>query len=127
MAMLNLDFSAVQSRDPLEPGWYLGRIDKIEEKTSSTGKPMLAVQYEIMANEDGDVVPGNRRVFENWVLTPEAMWKVKQVFSALGLEAEAIVDIDTDELLGMTLMLKIVQDTYQGDIRNYIKGIKAAG
>ncbi len=127
MAMLNLDFSAVQSRDPLEPGWYLARIAQIDEKTTTTGKPMLAVQYEVTATEDGEVVPGNRKVFENWVLTSEAMWKIKQVFSALGMPTEAIVDIDTDDLLGQELMLKIIQDTYQGDIRNYIKGIKAIG
>ncbi len=126
MAVLNLDFSSVASRDPLEPGWYLCRISEIEEKQSSTGKPMLAVQYEVVSDDLGEPVEGSRKLFENWVLVDNALWKIQSVFKALGLPAEAIVDIDTDELVGLELMLKVVQDTYQGEIRNYIKGAKSA-
>ena len=42
--MLNLDFSSVPSREPLEEGIYSLTIAKVEETTSSTGNPMLKVE-----------------------------------------------------------------------------------
>lgn len=124
MAMLNLDFSSVPSRDPLEPGWYHARISAVEEKMSSTGKPMLMLTYEIVGTEDGEEIAGNRKIFENLVLTDNALWKVKAVFGALGIDTDEIVDMDTDELVDMELLLKVVQEEYQGEIRNYTKGCK---
>ncbi len=125
MAILNLDFSSVPNREPLEPGWYHGRIAKVEEKMSSTGKPMLAVEYDVIGTEEGEEIPGNRKLFENWVLTDAALWKVQAVFKALDLPTEAIVDLDTEELIGMELFLKVVQETYQGEVRNQVKACKA--
>jgi hypothetical protein len=125
--MLKLDFSSVPSREPLEPGWYLANISAAEEKVSSTGKPMLVLTYSITATSDGEPVPGERRVFENLVLTQEALWKAKAVFQALGIDTSTIVDMDPDELIGSELMVRIAQDTYEGEIRNYAKGCKAIG
>ena len=117
MAKLNLDFSNVQSRDPLPEGVYPASIAKVEQALSkSSGNPMLKVEFNIEA----DGYQG-RKVWSNYVLTEAAMWKVQELFSALGLDTDAILEIDTDELVGMTCNLKIAQREYEGNIQNEIK------
>lgn len=125
MPILNLDFSNVPSREPLEPGWYAARIEAVEEKLSSTNKPMIVLTYLITGDANGEPVEGNRKIFENLVLVENCLWKVKSVFSALGIPTEDICELDTDELVGMELAIKLVQETYQGEIRNYTKGCKS--
>ena len=60
--MLNLDFSSVPSREPLEEGVYALTIAKVEEATSSTGNPMLKIEYDVNG------VDGNRKLWDNYVL-----------------------------------------------------------
>lgn len=117
MAMMNLDFSNVPSRELLPEGTYPASVAKVEQVLSkSKGNPMLKVEFNIEA--DGYT---GRKVWANYVLTPAAMWKVQELFKALGLEADAILEIDTDDLVGMTCQLKIAQREYEGDIQNEVK------
>ena len=117
MARLNLDFSNVQSRDPLPEGTYPASVAKVEQVLSkSSGNPMLKVEFNIL-----DEAYAGRKVWGNYVLTEAAMWKVQELFSALGLDTDAILDIDTDDMVGMTCNLKIAQREYEGNIQNEIK------
>lgn len=113
MANLNLDFSNVQGNVVLEEGMYNVTIEKVEEKTSSTGKPMLLVRFK--EEEEGAVI------FENYVLTEEALWKLKELLSAAGIECSGTVDFDTEELVGLMFKAKIVKEQYNGSDMNRIK------
>lgn len=115
--MLNLDFSSVPSREPLDEGVYQLRIAKVEETTSSTGNPMLKVEYDVMN------VDGNRKLWDNFVLIDKALWKLKELFDALGIDTSDIVEMDVQELVGMELNAKVIQETYNGDIVNRVKKI----
>lgn len=117
MAQMNLDFSNVQSRDPLPEGTYAASIAKVDMVTSkSSGNPMLKVEFNIE-----DEAYTGRKVWSNYVLTEAAMWKVQELFRAIGLDTEAIVTIDTDDLIGLTCNLKIAQREYEGNIQNEVK------
>lgn len=118
MANLNLDFSNVQSNVVLEEGMYNVTIEKVEEKTASTGKPMLLVRFK--EEEQGAVL------FENYVLTEEALWKLKELLSAAGIECNGAVDFDTDELVGLMFKAKIIKEQYNGSDVNRIKKVFAA-
>lgn len=118
--MLNLDFSSVPSREPLEEGVYSLTIAKVEETTSSTGNPMLKVEYDV--NE----VEGNRKLWDNYVLIDKCLWKIKELFDALGIDTSAIVEMDVTELTGMQVNAKIVQETYNGEVVNRVKKIYPA-
>lgn len=118
--MLNLDFSSVPSREPLEEGIYSLTIAKVEETTSSTGNPMLKIEYDV--NE----VEGSRKLWDNYVLIDKCLWKVKELFAALGIDTSAIVEMDVTELVGMQVNAKIIQETYNGDIVNRVKKIYPA-
>ena len=118
--MLNLDFSSVPSREPLEEGIYNLTIAKVEETNSSTGNPMLKVEYDVNG------VEGNRKLWDNYVLIDKCMWKLKELFDALGINTSEIVEMDVTELVGMQVNAKIIQETYNGDIVNRVKKIYPA-
>ena len=118
--MLNLDFSSIPSRAPLDEGVYNLRIAKVEETTSSTGNPMLKVEYDVLG------VEGNRKLWDNYVLIDKCMWKLKELFDALGIDTSEIVEMDVTELVGMQVNAKVIQETYNGDIVNRVKKIYPA-
>ena len=118
--MLNLDFSSVPSREPLDEGVYDLTIAKIEETTSSTGNPMLKVEYDV------NDVEGKRKLWDNYVLIDKCLWKVKELFDALGIDTSELVEMDVSELLGMQVKAKVIQETYNGDIVNRIKKVMPA-
>lgn len=118
--MLNLDFSSVPSREPLEEGIYNLTIAKVEEANSSTGNPMLKIEYDVNG------VEGNRKLWDNYVLIDKCMWKLKELFDALGIDTSDIVEMDVTELVGMQVNAKVIQETYNGDIVNRVKKIYPA-
>lgn len=118
--MLNLDFSSVPSREPLEEGIYNLTIAKVEETTSSTGNPMLKVEYDV------NDVEGNRKLWDNYVLIDKCMWKLKELFEALGIDTSAIVEMDVTELNGLQVNAKVIQESYNGEVVNRIKKIYPA-
>lgn len=115
--MLNLDFSSVPSREPLEEGIYHLQIAKVEETNSSTGNPMLKVEYNVLG------VEGNRKLWDNYVLIDKCLWKVKELFDALGIDTSALVEMDVTEMVGLEVQAKVIQETYNGDIMNRIKKV----
>ena len=118
--MLNLDFSSVPSREPLDEGVYHLQIAKCEEVTSSTGNPMLKVEYDVLG------VDGGRKLWDNYVLIDKCLWKVKELFDAIGIDTSELVEMDVDELVGMEVNAKVIQETYNGDIMNRIKKVMPA-
>lgn len=115
--MLNLDFSSVPSREPLDEGVYHLQIAKVEEKESSTGNPMLSVEYDVLEQD------GNRKLWDNYVLIDKCLWKVKELFDALGIDTGDIVEMDVSELVGLEVNGKVSQETYNGDVVNRIKKV----
>ena len=115
--MLNLDFSSVPSREPLEEGVYHLQIAKVEETNSSTGNPMLKVEYNVLG------VEGNRKLWDNYLLIDKCLWKVKELFDALGIDTSNLVEMDVNELIGMEVQAKVIQEPYNGDIMNRVKKI----
>ena len=118
--MLNLDFSSIPSREPLEEGVYHLRIAKVKETTSSTGNPMLKVEYDVVD------VEGGRKLWDNYVLIDKCLWKVKELFDAIGVDTSELVEMDVTELVGMEVNGKVIQETYNGDIVNRIKKVMPA-
>lgn len=114
---INLDFSSVPSREPLEEGIYHLQIAKVEETNSSTGNPMLKVEFNVLG------VDGNRKLWDNYVLIDKCLWKVKELFDALGIDTSNLVEMDVNELVGMEVQAKVIQETYNGDIMNRVKKV----
>lgn len=125
--MLNIDFSSVPSREPLEEGTYLLSIAEAEEKLSSTQNPMISLTYDVLSTEDGTPIDGQRKLWDNYSLQAQALFKLKDLFQALGIDTSALVEMDVSELVGQQVRAKVVQETYNGELRNRIKKVYPAG
>lgn len=124
---MNIDFSSVPSREALEEGTYLLQIAKAEEKLSSTGNPMINIEYDVVATADGEAVQGGRKLWDNYSLQVQALFKLKELFNSLGMDTDNIVDIELSDLIGMQVMAKLVQETYNGELRNKVKKLYPVG
>lgn len=117
--MANLNFSEIPSREPLAEGTYLLSIEAAEEKVSSTGKPMILVRFKEPET--------NTAVFENYVLTMDCLWKLKELCDALGIDTAS--DMDSAEIVqmlpGNEVKAKVVQREYNDQITNNIKKVFA--
>lgn len=120
MARVNIDFSDLPSRSPVPDGIYSVIIEKIEQKIAkSSGNPMLFVQFGVQ-----DEQYTGRKIFGNFMLSGDGRFMTAQLMKGLGLESEALLDIDTDDLIGMSCTVKVVQEEGQdGEIRNAIKKV----
>ena len=116
--MITLDFSEVKDQIVLDEGMYNVTIKKAEEKVSASGKPMLFVVFE----EDET----KSAIFENYLLTPEALWKLKDLLKAAGFDTSASMDFDPSELVGIPFKAKVIKEEYNGEERNKIKKVFAA-
>lgn len=119
VSMLNLDFSSVPSREPLEEGLYELTILEVEKTTSKTkGTPMLKVTFEEPLTKT--------RIWENYVIQPNTLWKLKELLDAAGVSTEGDLVFDEADLIGTTYKAKVIQDTYNDQVVNRIKKIFAA-
>lgn len=115
--MVNLDFSNVKGNVLLDEGVYSVAIKKAEEKVSSTGKPMIFVVFE--EAETGTAI------FENFVLTEDCLWKLKELLDAAGFDTADGIELDPNDLIGLTFKAKIIQRDYNDSKLNSIKKIFA--
>lgn len=112
---MNIDFSSVPSREPLEEGVYALSVIEVTEKQSSTGNPMLSVTFSVLD------VEGDRRLWDNFVLIDKSLWKLQEFFKAVGIPTESIVEMDPAELIGAEMNAKVIQEEYNGSTVNRIK------
>ena len=117
---LKLDFTGVESYSRCSEGIHRAKVAEIQEKTSQGGDDMLQIAMEVVAGADKGC-----RVFDNCVLTDKALWKFKQLLSALGVKCDGKVAVDLDSLIGKTCDIEVFHEEYNGQTRakisNYSK------
>ena len=119
MANINLDFSNVAKREAIPEGVYESVIATAEEKMSKNGKPMLTVGFDITTdNQSNDV-----RIWENYVLQENTLWKLSELLNVLGYDVSGALDFDPNDLIGSAVRVKVVQEDYNGNAVNRIKKI----
>lgn len=120
---LRLDFSQVQGGDfePIPEGDYLVEIEKVEHKHSQSGNEMLQMTFNVVEGEYA-----GRKVFDNYVLTQAALWKLKSLFVALGKDVSGIAEFEPDELIGNKFIATVSVEEYNGNENNRIKKHKKA-
>lgn len=98
----------------IPPGVYNVKIVEIQPVTTRNGMHAFRTRYE---TEDG------RALFE-WFVIPNSLWRFKKLFEVFG-----IFDLqpNTDDLIGLTLQVKIDIENVDGRIFNriitYLKGL----
>lgn len=117
---LKVDFTGVESYSRCSEGIHRAKVAEIQEKTSQGGDDMLQIAMEVVSGADKGC-----RVFDNCVLSDKALWKFKQLLSALGVKCDGKVAVDLDGLIGKTCDIEVFHEEYNGQTRakisNYSK------
>lgn len=119
---VSIDMTGVEAYSKASEGVHSAKIAEIEEKTSQGGDPMLQFAFEIIKGDDKGC-----RVFENFVLTDKALWKLKSCLQALGMKSDGKLKIDLDKLIGKTCDIEIFHDEYNGTTRAKISDFYKLG
>lgn len=113
MAKHRIDFTGVTDNVRCSEGMHRAKIIAMEEKTASTGNDMIEAQYQVIAGDCKGAI-----MYDNLVLTKKALFKLKNLLSALGQKAEGKnVVVDTDRLIGKTLTIQVSEYEYEGKPR----------
>ncbi len=122
---IKLDFSNVTGGDytPIPADDYVVEIEKVENRTAKSGNEMLSLTFNVMEGEyEG------RKIFDLYVLTEKALWKLKDLLVAVGVDTEGMVDLDADDLVGEVFVAKVeIQESPGYDPQNRIKQHKPLG
>lgn len=111
---VSVDLSGVEtSRKAIPEGTYEVVVNSAELKNSKSGNNMVALEFEVV---DGPHKGG--KLFENCSLQPQALFKLKSVLMALGLEIpNKAFDLDLGELVGLTCEVEVGHEVYEGKKR----------
>lgn len=107
---IKVDFTGVESSGKVEEGRQLLTVDGTPEIKTSEGSGNDYINWKFKA------VGGS--VYHTTSLQPQALWNLRNVLEALGLEvAEAAMDLDLSEMDGLTCGGEIEHEIYQGKKR----------
>jgi hypothetical protein len=105
---------------PLPEGVYHLRLDKTTLKktgpaSKAPGSPMAECQMTVFGPEEAEEFHG-RKVFENFMLAGEGMFRTRQFLEAAGKNEEFVLD-DTEQLLGLEVaaVVQVEPERKDGD------------
>jgi hypothetical protein len=112
--------------EALEEGIYLGTLEEVTTAEGPKGEYWTWRFSDLIFIETDAKAPGS--LWVNTSLSPEAEWKLKEVFEAFGVKANT----DTDTLLGDKAQLAVEQRVIEkgarmGEIGNSVVKVMAVG
>lgn len=118
--MIKLDFSNITGGDfePIPAGDYTLEIEEVKEQVSKAGNQMLNITFSVI--DEGEYK--GRKIFEHYVLTEKALWRLKELFIALGKDVDGAVTFDPQELVGEIFIGNVIIEESEGyEPQNKIK------
>jgi hypothetical protein len=122
--MISLTFDeTTNTRAPLPTGWYAVQISEAEQTTSKAGNPMLKIVYAVLGNSDGEVVEGNRLLWEYVPLTANATFRIQRILLAVELIQTDSTDVqfEATDLIGTELHVYVTQEMYDNRTTNRVE------
>lgn len=123
MAQISIDLSGIVTREfeALPAGRYPVEVLDVTREISKNGNPMLNWQFSVVGGEfDG------RRLFTNTMLMDSSLWKLRMFLLALGYDEadlEGPIELELEELIGLTALARVAQRVYEGELRNEIRAL----
>lgn len=109
----------------IRDGWATGKIVEAELTTAKeSGNEMFKVVLKVTNGKQ------SAKVYDNLVLTPNALWKLRSVLEAGGAEIDEDEDMEVteDDLLDLEEMeVEIVNEDYEGKARPKVAGYAPLG
>lgn len=113
---VKVDFTGVESFQRPSEGEHVCKIVNAELKQSQGGNDMIVVTFEVTKGQDKGA-----RVFENYPLAENALWKLKGMLQAIGMKCDGKVQLDLDKLIGKVCIVSVIDDEYNGQIRSRVQ------
>ena len=111
---VNVDLSGVEvSRKAIPEGTYEVVVNEATQKNSRDGNPMIAFEFEV-----ADGAHKGAKLYENCSLQPQALFKLKSVLMALGMDIpNKAFDLNLRDLVGLTCEVEVGHEVYEGKKR----------
>lgn len=113
---VKVDFTGVESFQRPSEGQHVVKIVSAELKQSQGGNDMITVAFEVTKGQDKGA-----RVYENYPLAENALWKLKGMLQAIGMKCDGKVQLDLDKLIGKICIVEVIDDEYNGQIRSRVQ------
>jgi len=121
MPLFKTNWDEVAKNELIPDGRYGARIDKVDERTSKDkGNTYWNIEFTIT-----DEAALGRKVWGVFMLTPNSLWKLRQLYEALGQDPSGEQELDSNELVGLDVGVVLGTEEYQGKIRNKIASFYA--
>lgn len=111
---VNVDLSGVEaSRKAIPEGTYEVVVNEATQKDSRDGNPMIAFEFEV-----AEGAHKGAKLYENCSLQPQALFKLKSVLLALGMDIpNKAFDLNLRDLVGLTCEVEVGHEVYGGKKR----------
>jgi len=107
--VVSVDFTGVESGGrPCPDGTFRCEITSMVEEESSTGNPMIVARYKVLNGKGKGAV-----IYDNLSLQPQALFRLKSLCEALGIEADSTTELDLDEFVGQEVVIDVENETYE--------------
>ena len=113
---VKVDFTGVESFQRPSEGEHVCKIVSAELKQSQGGNDMIVVAFEVTKGQDKGA-----RVYENYPLAENALWKLKGMLQAIGMKCDGKVQLDLDKLIGKICIVSVIDDEYNGQVRSRVQ------
>ena len=107
-----LDFSGVESYTKCAEGQHTAKIVEVQENTTQAGDDMLTMVFEVIKGDSKGA-----KVFDNFVLTDKALWKLKQLLQVVGIKCDGKIALDLDKLVGKVCDIAVFHEEYNGKLK----------
>lgn len=110
---ISVDFAGVDSSSrSMEDGWAHAEILEAELTTSGNDNEMFKVKVQLTRGKEKAIA------YDNLVLTPNALWKLKGLLEAAGVEVpEGEMDIEEKDLVGLEFEAEVLNENFEGKDR----------
>ena len=119
MAVVKVDFSGIESFIKCEEGEHVAVLKETELKTSEAGNDMISCVFEVVAGASSGA-----RVYDNFVLTEKALWRLKTYLECIGIKADGKLKLDLDKMTGKRCIIEVSHEEYKGQVRARISNFK---
>lgn len=119
---VSVDFTGVESGGrSIEDGWAHAEILEAELTESSNDNEMFKVKVQLTRGKEKAIA------YDNLVLTPNSLWKIKGLLEAAGVEVpEGEMDIAEEDLVGLEFEAEVVNENYEGKDRPKLINFRSA-
>lgn len=104
--------------EPCPAGQHEAKVLEATPQETKAGQPMIKVKMEIVGSDNDDAI--GRKLFDNWVLTQEGLFRLKQFCAAVdteGPETVAYDDVDAfcSKIANMVVPVNVRNTTFEGN------------